>query len=73
MTWEELLIATGFNLSAQSIQINNDKARRGISFYKNGTVYVADCRGAVIPFKKCPYDLMFQMFLQFYKENQNDD
>lgn len=68
MTWDELCKLTGFNFGSQSISISNDVSRHTISFYKSGVVWVSNSRGGMRLFKNCPYDLMWQMFLQAVNE-----
>ena len=76
MSWQDFLFFTGSNSSAQCVQAprkENTYNEPSIGFYEDGTVWVSGAKGSVQMFKKCPYLLMFEMFMQRYNEVNNDN
>ena len=72
-TWQDLLFHTGTNLSALSIQCPRDDKQYNapaVNMYEDGTVWVSGARGSTQMFKHCPYSLMYEIFMQRYKETE---
>lgn len=75
MTWEDFLKETNSSFSAECVSApRKDGVYNEVSvgFYKDGNVWVSGSKGSVRLFKNCPYELMFQMFMQRYNEVKND-
>lgn len=75
MCWDDFLFFTNSSLSSESVQAprrENVYNEPSVSFYKDGSVWVSGSKGSVVIFKKCSYLLMFEMFLQRYREVNND-
>jgi hypothetical protein len=70
MEWEDLLIRTGSNISAKSIACprKDEYNEPAVSLYQDGTVWVSGAKGSVRMFRNCPYELMFEIFMQRVKE-----
>ena len=76
MSWQDFLFFTGSNSSVQCVQAprkENTYNKPSIGFYEDGTVWVSGAKGSVQMFKKCPYLLMFERFMQRYNEVNNDN
>ena len=76
MSWQDFLFFTGSNSSDQCVQAprkENTYNEPSIGFYEDGTVWVSGAKGSVQMFKKCPYLLMFEIFMQRYNEVQKND
>ena len=75
MTWEDFIKESGSNFTSECISAprrENVYNEPSVSFYKDGSVWVSGARGSVRLFNKCPYDLMYQMFIQRYNEVKNE-
>jgi hypothetical protein len=70
MEWEDLLIKTGSDISALSVTCPRKDYYNepSVSLYKDGMVWVSGANGGVRLFKNCPYELMFEIFMQRVKE-----
>lgn len=70
-TWDDLIFYTGANKLAECIQCpRNDTQYNApsVSLYKDGTVWVSGAKGSTQLFKRCPYSIMYDIFMQRYKE-----
>lgn len=70
-TWSDLLFFCGTSQSALSIQCPRDDKQYNapsISFYEDGTVWVSGAKGSTQMFKHCPYQLMYEIFVQRHNE-----
>ena len=71
MTWEEFLKETNSSFSAKSVSAPREEGvynEPSVGFYKDGNVWISGSKGCVRLFKNCPYELMFEMFMQRYNE-----
>lgn len=69
--WNDFIKLVGANKSS-CIQApsNGGYNDPSVGFYEDGSVWVSGVKGCVRLFKKCPYDLMYKMFMQRYEETK---
>lgn len=75
-TWEEFVDWAEGDIGTESISAQMKKNvynEPSVTFYKDGSVWVSGAKGSVRLFKYCPYDLMYDIWIQRHTEVEHED